>query len=256
MSPNFLFPAPRPGDAREEVEKQAAAGHIDSPANLRTSRVWLLSGGKDQVVSGTVVDAAHAFYLQWLPEAAIVRERLPEAGHAMIAPQAAGAGACAVNAPPYINRCGDFDAPARLLTHLLGTLLPKAQTADGELLTFRQDEFVAPEAGMAKVAYLYIPSGCRAGGCRIHVAFHGCRQNTATMGETYARESGYNLWAESNRLIVLYPQTSNSKDANGCWDWWGYTDPGYHLRSAPQIKAVRSMIERLMEKPEEAPALP
>jgi poly(3-hydroxybutyrate) depolymerase len=256
MSPNFLFPTPSPENAREEMEKQAAAGHIDPPVNLRESRVWLLSGGKDQIVSDTVVDMTHAFYLQWLPETAIVRERLPEAGHAMIAPQAEGAGACATNAPPYINRCGDFDAPGRLLTHLLGTLLPKAQTADGELLIFRQDEFAAPETGMAGAAYLYIPSGCRAGGCRIHVAFHGCRQSAATIGETYARKSGYNQWAESNRLIMLYPQTSNSKDANGCWDWWGYTGPGYHLRSAPQIKAVRGMIKRLTEKPAGTTASP
>ncbi|MDR2261191.1 MAG: PHB depolymerase family esterase [Azoarcus sp.] len=249
MSPGFFTPLPAPDTLRKEVEKQAAAQHIDAPGNLAQSRVWLLSGGQDRVVKSAVVEGARAFYRQWLPEAAIVHERLPDAGHAMIAPRAAPAGACAASAPPFINHCGDFDAPGRLLAHLLGDLSAPAEKAAGELLAFDQREFIRPEAGMAETAYVYIPGGCRVGGCRIHIAFHGCRQNAAAMGETYARESGYNRWAESNRLIVLYPQTSTRKDANGCWDWWGYTGPGYHIRSAPQIGAVRAMVERLMAKP-------
>ncbi|MDR2032300.1 MAG: PHB depolymerase family esterase [Azoarcus sp.] len=249
LSPGFFTPLPKPDTLRKEVERQAAAQHIDAPENLARSRVWLLSGGQDRIVKSAVVDGARAFYRQWLPEAAIVHERLPDAGHAMIVPQAATAGTCALSAPPFINQCGDFDAPGRLLAHLLGELSPPAEKAAGELLVFDQGEFVRPEAGMAETAYVYIPAGCRAGGCRIHIAFHGCRQNMALAGETYVRESGYNRWAESNRLIVLYPQTSTRKDANGCWDWWGYTGPGYHTRSAPQIGAVRAMAERLMAKP-------
>ncbi|MDR1062546.1 MAG: PHB depolymerase family esterase [Azoarcus sp.] len=247
MSPNFFLPMPEPEALREEVEKQAAANRIDAPGNLAGSRIWLLSGGEDPVVKDTVVDAVHTFYLKWLPESAIVHERLPDAGHAMIAPQAKNA--CEVTAPPYINRCGDFDAPGRLLAHLLGGLRARASAASGELLAFRQSEFIRPEAGMADTAYVYLPTGCRAGGCRIHIAFHGCRQNAETAGEAWMRESGYNLWAESNRLIVLYPQTASTEDPNGCWDWWGYTGAGYHLQSAPQIDAVRRMTERLSAKP-------
>ncbi|MDR3212397.1 MAG: poly(3-hydroxybutyrate) depolymerase [Azoarcus sp.] len=249
MSPNFFMSPPKPATLREEVEKQAAARHIDAPANLSGSRVWLLSGGEDHLVKSEVVEAARAFYLQWLPEAAIVYERLPDAGHAMIAPRAKDANTCASTEPPYINRCGDFDAPGHLLAHLLGGLQAKAATADGELLAFRQSEFAGPEANMADTAYIYVPTGCRAGGCLIHVAFHGCRQNAGIVGETYVREAGYNPWAESNRLIVLYPQTATAKESNGCWDWWGYTASDYHLQSAPQIAAVWRMVERLAAKP-------
>jgi poly(3-hydroxybutyrate) depolymerase len=249
MSPNFFLPAPEPDVLRAEAEKQAAAGRIDALVKLAGSRVWLLSGGRDRLVKNAAVEAAAAFYRPWLPESAIVHERLPDAGHAMIAPQAENARACGATEPPYINRCGDFDAPGRLLAHLLGKLQSRARAASGELLAFKQSEFTRPEAGMAQIAYVYIPAGCREGGCRIHAAFHGCRQNAETLGETWARESGYNPWAESNRLIVLYPQTSNAKEPNGCWDWWGYTGAGYHLQSAPQIEAVRRMIERLAARP-------
>lgn len=248
MSPNFFMPPPKPSEARGEIEKQAAARRIDAPDNLSRGRAWLLSGGKDHLVDGSVVDAARAFYLQWLPEHAVVHERLPDAGHAMIAPGAKDVSACAATKSPYINRCGDFDAPGRLLAHLLGELQAPA-AAKGELLAFRQGEFAGPDANMAETGYVYAPAGCRAGGCRIHVAFHGCKQNAAAVGEIFVRESGYNPWAESNRLIVLYPQTADGKGSNGCWDWWGYTGPGYHLQSAPQIGAVRRMIERLTAKP-------
>ena len=247
MSPNFFAPPPKPGVLRAEVDKQAATGRIDPPDGLRGSRVWLLSGSRDAIVKSAVVDAAHAFYLQWLPESAIVYERLPDAGHAMIVPSAKTA--CEVTEPPFISHCGDFDAPGRLLAHLLGELRPKTRAPGGELLAFDQSRFAVREAGMADTAYVYIPTTCRAGGCRIHVAFHGCRQNAATVGETWTRQSGYNEWAETNRLLVLYPQTSNARDANGCWDWWGYTGSAYHTRAAPQIEAVWKMIERLAEKP-------
>ncbi|MDR1855511.1 MAG: PHB depolymerase family esterase [Azoarcus sp.] len=249
MSPNFFLSAPKPEELRAEVEKQAAAKTIDAPEKLRDSRVWLLSGGHDGVVTTDVVDATHAFYLQYLPASAVLYERLPEAGHAMIAPQATTAGACEVTATPFINQCGAFDAPRRLLTHLLGALKPRAATASGELLTFDQSEFAPPQAGMAATARLYIPTGCRAGGCRLHVALHGCKQNIDTIGETYVTESGYNQWAESNRLIVLYPQTANTLNSLGCWDWFGYTGADYHTRNAPQIKAIRAMIDRLLAKP-------
>jgi poly(3-hydroxybutyrate) depolymerase len=247
MSPNFFIPPPRPGALRPEVDKQAAAGHIDPPEGLRDSRVWLFSGGRDSVVKSAVVDATRAFYLQWLPESAITHERLPDAGHAMIVPSAKTT--CGMTVAPYINHCGDFDAPGHLLAHLFGELHPKAQAANGELLAFDQSGFVRRGAGMNDTAYVYIPTVCRAGGCRIHIAFHGCRQNVATAGETWIRQAGYNEWAETNRLLVLYPQTSNAGDANGCWDWWGYTGSAYHTRSAPQIEAVWKMVERLIEKP-------
>ncbi|MCL2644374.1 MAG: PHB depolymerase family esterase [Betaproteobacteria bacterium] len=247
MSPGFFNPLPRPDKLREEVVKQAAAGQIDPPEGLRGSRVWLLSGGQDNTVKTDVVDVTYAFYSQWMPESAITYERLPDAGHAMIVPSARAA--CDVSGLPYINHCGDFDAPGRLLKHLLGELHPKAEMASGELFAFNQSDFTVQEASMANTAYVYIPTACRDGGCRIHVAFHGCLQNAATVKEVWIRQSGYNEWAEANNLLVLYPQTSNAMNINGCWDWWGYTGSTYHTRAAPQIEAVWKMIERLTEKP-------
>jgi poly(3-hydroxybutyrate) depolymerase len=80
----------------------------------------------------------------------------------------------------------------------------------------------------------------------VHVAFHGCRQKA----EQFARDAGYNRWADANRMIVLYPQVIARTswalyNPRGCWDWWGYTGPEYHTKAGAQIRAVKAMLERL-----------
>jgi hypothetical protein len=47
---------------------------------------------------------------------------------------------------------------------------------------------------------------------------------------------------------VLYPQTVAGivpLNPSGCWDWFGYTDSHFAIRSGLQIEAVRKMIARL-----------
>ena len=74
------------------------------------------------------------------------------------------------------------------------------------------------------------------------------------------RDAGYNRWADTNRLIVLYPQTltrygwgaadgrwSYLFNPRGCWDWWGYTGEQYATQLGPQVRAVMGMAERLGE---------
>lgn len=253
MSPNFFWSVPPVSRLVREAEQRAGAQQIDPLENLRRSRAWILSGARDDTVKTEVVDALYDFYANWLPASSVVYERIPDAGHAMINPDTQKARECPITASPYINHCGNFDAPGRLLAHLLGPLKDKAAEAKGTLLAFKQGEFVAAGGNqkiMDDTAYVYIPSDCRAGGCRIHVAFHGCKQQAEEIGELYVRDAGYNRWAESNRLIVLYPQTvKNNDNPNGCWDWWGYSGSDYHLRSGKQISAVKAMIDRLASSP-------
>ncbi len=259
MAPTKEAPPPTVARQRQAVDAAARAGRIDPPEHLRQHRVWLFSGGQDRTVHPPVVDALYAFYADLLPAGAIRHERLTEAGHAMISVDDRQANACATSDTPFINRCREFDAAGQLLAHLLGPLQPKARAADGDLLAFDQREFAggrAIDASLADEAYAYVPKACRTGGCRIHVAFHGCRQSVQDIGRRFIEGAGYNAWADSNRLIVLYPQIAPRKgpalgswkivmNPKGCWDWWGYTGDDYATREAPQIKAVRGMIERL-----------
>ena len=56
-------------------------------------------------------------------------------------------------------------------------------------------------------------------------------QNYGYVGSEYVDDSGYNAWADTNDLIVLYPQTtasfSDPTNPNGCWDWWGFSGSNY-----------------------------
>ncbi len=174
-------------------------------------------------------------------------------------------GACGKTSAPYINDC-NFDAAGALLTHLYGALEPASTQAPastqgkGELLTFDQAPYaVAPYVvSLDDKGFVYVPQACRGGGCRVHVAFHGCGQGRERIGDTFAQHAGYNRWADSNRLVVLYPQAiarsgwgpwywpaSFVFNPNGCWDWWGYTGVNYHTKTGAQIRAVKAMLDRL-----------
>jgi poly(3-hydroxybutyrate) depolymerase len=80
----------------------------------------------------------------------------------------------------------------------------------------------------------------------VHVVFHGCKQGLAAVEEQFVKGSGYARWAESNRLIVLFPQVrSGDLNPNGCWDWWGYSGPRFLEQGAPQMLGVKRMIDQL-----------
>lgn len=267
MAPGEGARVPDAARTLARVERHASAGRIDPPSALRDDRAWLLSGSEDRTVERAVVDALAGFYEAQLAPGALRYVQLPGAGHAMISVAAPQPNACASSESPFINRCGDFDAAGELLGHLLGPLAPRAAQASGTLVTFEQRPFtgVAPiDLSMAEHGYAYVPAACRDGGCRVHLALHGCRQSEADIGRRFVDGAGYNEWADANRLIVLYPQATPRHglawgswrwiyNPRGCWDWWGYTGADYATRSGAQIRALRAMLGRLAEAP---PAMP
>jgi poly(3-hydroxybutyrate) depolymerase len=79
------------------------------------------------------------------------------------------------------------------------------------------------------------------------VAFHGCKQNVDQVHDDFIRDGGYNRWAASNQIVVLYPQaTASAANPNGCWDFWGYSGANYATRSGPQMQAIKAMVDRLL----------
>jgi poly(3-hydroxybutyrate) depolymerase len=78
----------------------------------------------------------------------------------------------------------------------------------------------------------------------VHVVFHGCNQSRKDVGDALTHGTDYADWAETNNIIVLFPQAAPSTlNPLTCWDWWGYTGLDFYTRNAPQIKAVNAMIE-------------
>lgn len=259
MAPSDRSPLPTTERQIEILSRAAKAGKIDTPANLLNHRVWLFSGGNDRTVAPSVMDILHDFYKKLLPVSAVRYTKVPDAGHAIISIADKNANSCATSTTPFINRCQDIDVAGDLLTHLIGPLNGRSSTLTGELAAFDQRSFVsgkAVDASLADEGYVYIPKSCRTGGCRVHLVLHGCRQSSGDIGRRFVEGAGYNEWADTNRLIVLYPQTiARSGPALGswkvvfnpksCWDWWGYTGADYHTREGVQIKALKAMVDHL-----------
>ncbi|UXY16353.1 poly(3-hydroxybutyrate) depolymerase [Chitiniphilus purpureus] len=246
-------PAPDGASALALARQFAAAGDIDDPANLRKHRVYIFTGAADRIVRSRVVAQTQRFYVA----AGVSPGQLryvshPGAGHALLTRNRADL-ACDANAAPNLNNCG-FIQSHDILRHLYGRLQPPAAKAGGRLIAFDQRPFTAgrPDAGMADTGYAYLPAACASAQCRVHVVFHGCGQGAAVLRDRFYRTTGYNELADSNRIVVLYPQVQadRRRNPNGCWDFWGYTDvdprkPRFHTRPAPQMAAVMAMLQRL-----------
>jgi len=249
MTPSAWTPLPSVDVLKSHADLFAGNGRIDATSHLAAARVWLFSGTRDHTVDPAVVEALGRFYALYKAPLVIVKDK--PAGHAMVTEDSGSD--CGVTRAPYINDC-DYDAAGELLKHLLGNLSPPAAKLAGHIVSFDQKEFADGDAraiSMADTGYAYVPAACTGAKCRLHVAFHGCRQSAQAVGERFIREAGYNRWADTNRLIVLYPQTIARYwllwNPRGCWDWWGYTDQNYATKTGPQLAAVWRMIERLAE---------
>jgi poly(3-hydroxybutyrate) depolymerase len=146
----------------------------------------------------------------------------------------------------------DYDQAGAILKQIYGEIQDDSQEA-GEYVVFDQSRFVSGFGhGLSHEGVVYIPKSCtEKAGCRLHIALHGCEQNRDTVGMKFIEGSGFARWADTNRLVVLFPQVSANPVFNpkGCWDWWGYTGGDYLSKDALQISAIWKMAERLAERP-------
>jgi len=223
------------------ARQSAEDGLIDDVSNLQGDPVWLFLGTGDVVVHADVTTAARDFYAELTGQPVGVVDTVP-AAHGF--PTVTVGGPCNEMVTPFLNAC-DYDAAGELLSALYGDLRP-AGAATSMLIEVPQPG--ADDALMLPNAYAFIPQSCRDGtACGVHIAFHGCQQSAAFVGDAFAAGAGYNEWAETNKLIVLYPQVDSSKIAPmnpmGCWDWWGYTDGNYATKNGAQIGVVKATLD-------------
>ncbi len=232
----------------------ALADRIDPIANLANDRVWIFLGGADAVVGRPVVDALQEYYELLVDPRDVQRTELAAAGHTF--PSAtANLQDCGKTETPFVGSCG-FDGARQLLEHLYGPFGAQAAAVKpGSLLQFSQSAYAqaTDAAGLAARGWLYVPAACSgdgaAGRCRLHVAFHGCKQGASYVKDAFVQQSGYLAAADAGRIVVLFPQVEPSfqpLNPQGCWDWWGYTGDEYATRAGPQIAAVKAMVDDLM----------
>lgn len=248
-----LFTEPDPADSIAAMRDLAAQGKIDPLDGIASDRLYLFHGRRDDTVARAAMDALEQSYRALgVPEQAMEYSVSVDAGHGFLTER--GQVACAQTRPDFLNDC-EIDQAGDILDWLYGPLADPVAPRDDGLRRFEQSLYTEGASGMDGEAFVYVPRDCAAGAqCRLHIALHGCKQGRERMGEDYARLTGYNRWAEANRIVLLYPQAATvpspwynwfGGNPNGCWDWWGYSGADYLSRSAPQLSAIARMAAAL-----------
>jgi poly(3-hydroxybutyrate) depolymerase len=255
-----------------KVQAKATAGEIDPLDNIKRQKIYLFHGYNDAVVARSVTDATAEFYRRYLGDAGrgnLYYQGSRGAGHSFVvnAQGERGLNTCPANRSPFIDQCG-YDQAGIILQHIYGALHPGTIGPRGGVIrSFDQNRYsgdhIADALSMADEGYVFVPSACEQGAaCRVHVVLHGCEQDVGTIGRLFVEQTGYNAWADANRIIVLYPQTKVSAflpfNPNACWDWWSYIghDDGYVTKSGLQIAAIKAMLNALTAGANDSPSGP
>jgi poly(3-hydroxybutyrate) depolymerase len=242
--------APDADKLAKRAKELAEDGKIDELSGLADDKVYLFSGNEDQTVVRSVVEAAKRFYeAAGVPEGSVTLVE-KEGGHAFLT-ETEGT-ACGLSQDPYVSDC-DYDQAKAILEWIYGSPLAEpSPSPTGKFIVFDQSAFNhGIPNGLAAEGVVYVPEDCVSHpGCRLHIALHGCDQSREKVGDAFIEKTGFARYADTNRLVVLFPQIVGSVvNPDGCWDWWGYSDIDYLGKDAPQIKAVWAMAERLAMQP-------
>jgi poly(3-hydroxybutyrate) depolymerase len=238
------------------LDAQSAAGTIDNKEHLRGQPVYLWSGTQDTVVKQAEMNDLQSEYQHYGARIVKYDNAFP-AEHGWESPD--GELPCGTVGSPFMITCNSgshaYDSERTWLTAFFGRLEPRSEgRLRGQLVNFDQTEFGAAAANsMDTNGYYFVPKRCtERHPCGLVVAFHGCLQTQADIGTKFVTESGIDEWADSNDIVVLYPYAVKSStvpfNPQGCWDWWGYDDPNYALKSGTQTTIVYKMVQRLMER--------
>jgi len=235
-----------------------AAGKL-SPSNaLKDDRVVIIHGTKDTTVNRRAADMLVEQYRAWLPDDQI--EYIDQMPFAHTFPTLVKGTDCAISQPPYIGSC-NYDAAGSILNGIYKDLNAPAQQAVDDVQNAIAAQYLSQTldiselvdlsgSSIADSAYIYIPATCKEGQqCNLHISFHGCNQSAEDVKSSYADMSGFNRWAQTNDMIILYPQVKKSLfmplNPQGCWDWWGYTDNNYANKDGKQINVIYQLMQRL-----------
>jgi poly(3-hydroxybutyrate) depolymerase len=227
------------------ASNQNTAG-MDPVSNIKGQPVYLWHGTDDEEVpAGTMNDLQSEY--EHYSAAPITYDNTYAANHGWESPY--GSVACATLASPYMIDCSGYDSEQTWLGLFLGTLNAKnTGTLNGSLIQFNQSPYGGGSNDMDTTGWIFVPANCAAGqSCSLVVALHGCEQYQGAIGTEFVTEGGIEQWADTNNIVVLYPYAvTGSSNPDGCWDWWGYTNSSYALKSGPQMADIYAMTKQVM----------
>ena len=190
----------------KRAKELAEDGKIDDLSGLADDKVYLFSGDEDQTVERPVVEAAKRFYAAaGVPEGSVTLvER--QGGHAFIT-ETEGT-ACGLSEQPYVSDC-DYDQAKAILEWIYGApLADPSPSPTGKFIIFDQSLLRRRRRQRAcRRGRRLCAAACETtSGCRLHIALHGCEQARESVGDAFIKESGFARYADTNRLVLLFPQ--------------------------------------------------
>ena len=239
---------PKLDELVETARQRAKAGQLAPLSGLAGDRIYLWHGRDDQLVSESISGMVESLYKTLAPEIQLQKQFEQPIGH--VFPTEAAGLACDKVESPYIGACG-FDAAGAALKAIFAVDkdIKVGGTADGELREF--DARVPADADIPgdRRGLLYLPKQCQQGQrCGLVIVLHGCEQSIGKIDDRFAREAGFNRWADALNLVLLYPQTESSLmplNPKACWDWWGYTGADYDTRQGKQMRWIAELSRTL-----------
>ena len=233
---------------------------IDNISNLQSRRVFLWEGSADSIVGVNVTNQFKSEIQNFVPSDNFSSVITPNAVHTFPTDfDASGNNRCSVFGSPYVSNC-QFDGAGAALQWIHRPLNPRNDgTPSGQVVAFDQAAF-GGGTGMDSTGYLYVPANCKPGGatvCKLHVALHGCDQNYNKVQMTFIQNTGYNKWADTNNMIIVYPQSladpatmstvhgELNPQSLGCWDWVGWYGNNYDQKGGRQVAAIVAMVDKI-----------
>jgi poly(3-hydroxybutyrate) depolymerase len=235
----------------------AKSGGIDPTRNLKNQPIYLWSGMLDSIVAQGSMNNVDSYYKFFGANVFKYDNDFP-AEHGWESPY--GPNLCQQLGSPYVIVCDQnsdpYDSEQVFLSKWFGKLKPKNNgTLTGTLSTFNQDPYVpggsASAISMDTTGYLFTPAACTSKhSCGLILALHGCEQSANAVGTAYVDDAGLNQWADTNQIVVMYPQAipSTPNNGEGCWDWWGYTNSSYAQKTGPQMQTLFNMVKQVAGK--------
>jgi poly(3-hydroxybutyrate) depolymerase len=237
-----------------------SGAQIDNKANVAGQKVYMFVGTSDFTVGPNPMNAVQTQYTNnGVTSANLTYVQRASTAHVFPTDfDATGDNACNSSASPYISNCG-YDGAGAMFTKFYGTLNARNNAPSAaNYIQFDQTPYTASNPGMSPNGWIYVPANCASGAqCKLHVALHGCQQNYDTIGDKYLKNTGITRWADTNSIIVLFPQTKvdstshqtsasgSLANSNGCWDWIGWYGTNFAQKAGTQMAAIKAMVDQV-----------
>ncbi|KAL1960134.1 hypothetical protein VTO42DRAFT_306 [Malbranchea cinnamomea] len=233
---------------------------IDPVSNLRNRKIYMQIGTADTTVGPNVMRQLQRQLANFADEALTTYITTHGASHTFPTDfDASGNNQCGFASSPFISNCG-YDGAGAVLKWMYGDLAERnTGQLSGEIVSFDQTSSFGA-SGMDRTGYLYVPAACKDGStvCKLHVALHGCQQSYSKIGSKFIENTGYNKWADTNNIIVLFPQAVPDytirliwggtllPNPNGCWDWVGWYGHNADQKGGAQMTAIVNQVNQII----------